>query len=203
MSRAISKSSTLKLATLVVCLLAVLPMAAVILELALLPGVLEGTPKLKSPPSGDAIPNFFVVENYLFRGAQPSPLGMEWLKKHRVSTIVDLREAGTPPQQGEAVVARDMGFRYVNLPVRSIPALSQLESFISIVEDARAGKKRVFVHCCYGSDRTGAFVGSWRLIGEHWRPSAAFAEMLLRGFIVHRVVDWRQNTGTPVHQPSL
>ncbi len=171
-----------------------LPMVSIFLELALLPGVLNVNTGLKNPPSVDAIQNFFVVKDYLFRGAQPSPLGMLWLKNHSVKTIVDLREAGSAQQQGEAVVARAMGFAYVNLSVKNIPSIAQLRAFIDIVETSRAQNRRVFVHCCSGSDRTGAFVGAWRLVGEHWRPSAAFAEMLVRGFIVHRLGDWQRES---------
>jgi protein tyrosine/serine phosphatase len=141
---------------------------------------------LLDPPENREIPNFEAVSSYLYRGALPTPWGMEWLKKHNVKTIVDLREANTPPVLGEQITAKAMGFNYINLPVRNLPTNAQLIAFKNIVEKARNGSGTVFVHCNYGADRTGFFIFTWRVAGERWRWSLALCEMIERGFFFHK-----------------
>lgn len=111
---------------------------------------------------------------------------MVWLKKHGVETIIDLREANTPPVIGEQITASAMGFRYINLSVKDLPTLAQVDQFKTIVTAARDNNERVFVHCNYGSDRTGFFVMLWRIAGDRWRWSLAVCEMFERGFFVHK-----------------
>jgi len=137
-------------------------------------------------PKASEIPNFYSVHPYLLRGALPTPFGMEWLKNRGVKTIVDLREANTPPVIGERITASAMGFNYINLPVKDLPSGEQLDRFIKIVSKARDGAGPVFVHCNYGSDRTGFFIFFWRVAGEKWRWSLALVEMIERGFFIHK-----------------
>jgi protein tyrosine/serine phosphatase len=115
-----------------------------------------------------------------------------------VKTIVDLREANTPPVIGEQITARAMGFNYINLPVRNLPTSDQLVAFKHIVENARDGAGPVFVHCNYGSDRTGFFIFTWRVAGERWRWSLALCEMLERGFFFHK---FAENKTAPLADP--
>ncbi|MBX3073640.1 tyrosine-protein phosphatase [Candidatus Obscuribacterales bacterium] len=153
---------------------------------------------LTDPPEAREIPNFEAVSSYLYRGALPTPWGMEWLKQHGVKTIVDLREANTPPVIGEQITARAMGFNYINMPVRNLPTSEQLVAFKHIVENARDGAGPVFVHCNYGSDRTGFFIFTWRVAGERWRWSLALCEMLERGFFFHK---FAENKTAPLADP--
>ncbi len=160
---------------------------------------LESKQSIANKPSPTEIPNFFVVQPYLYRGALPTPFGMVWLKKHGVETIIDLREANTPPVIGEQITASAMGFRYVNLSVKNLPTLAQIDRFSAIVTNARKNGGRVFVHCNYGSDRTGFFVMLWRINGEHWRWSLALCEMFERGFFVHK---FTENKTKPLADPT-
>jgi protein tyrosine/serine phosphatase len=147
---------------------------------------LENKIASKDLPAPSEIPNFFEVQPYLYRGALPTPFGMEWLKAHNVGTIIDLREANSPPVIGEQITASAMGFHYVNLPVKNLPTLEQINRFKSIVSFARDHDQRVFVHCNYGSDRTGFFVMLWRIAEDRWRWSLALCEMFERGFFIHK-----------------
>lgn len=160
---------------------------------------MERRPAIGELPLDREIPNFYAVNNYLFRGALPTPFGMVWLKKHGVKTIIDLREAGTPPVEGERISALDMGFNYVNLPVKDFPTINQLQQFESIVAAARAGEGSVFVHCNYGSDRTGFFVFMWRIFGDRWRLSLALCELFERGFLVHK---FSESKTKPLSDPA-
>lgn len=137
-------------------------------------------------PADGQIGNFDYVHPYLARGSYPTPWGMLWLQRNKFTTIVDLREAGTPPVVNEAITARKMGFTYLNLSTRNMPSADQLERFIQEVNGARAGRGKVFVHCNYGSDRTGFFIAAWRVVSDRWRCTQALSEMLRHGFFIHK-----------------
>lgn len=154
----------------------------------------------QTTPMAKAICNFDLVEPYLLRGSKPTPYGMQWLKEHGVTTIVDLREQDTQPVVYEREVATAMGFGYINLSVRDFPSMAQLSEFTNIVAKARAGAGPVFVHCNHGSDRTGFFVFVWRIVGEKWRVSMALQEMLEHGFLVHKL--WRDNRTSELSNPA-
>ncbi|MDZ4836845.1 MAG: tyrosine-protein phosphatase [Candidatus Melainabacteria bacterium] len=160
---------------------------------------LRGSLSSSEWPLPSEIPNFSEVQPYLYRGALPTPFGMEWLKKHRVKTIIDLREANTPPVIGEQITASAMGFHYVNLPVKNLPTAGQVDQFKSIVANARDNSERVFVHCNYGSDRTGFFVMLWRVSGDRWRVTSALCEMFEHGFFVHK---FSENKTKPLADPK-
>ncbi len=156
--------------------------------------------KAHSTPKAREICNFDSVEPYLLRGSKPTPHGMQWLKERGVKTIVDLRERDTQPVIYECEVANDMGFDYINLSVRNFPSLAQLQQFIDVVSNARDGAGPVFVHCNHGSDRTGFFVFVWRVVGEKWRASMAFEEMLEHGFLIHKLS--RDNRTSELSNPA-
>jgi protein tyrosine/serine phosphatase len=160
---------------------------------------LENRSSATDLPLASEIPNFSEVQPYLYRGALPTPFGMVWLQKHHIGTIIDLREANSPPVIGEQITANSMGFHYVNLPVKNLPTLEQIDRFQKIVSDARDHDRRVFVHCNYGSDRTGFFVMLWRITGDHWRWSLALCEMIEHGFFVHKFSD---NKSKPLSDPA-
>lgn len=138
------------------------------------------------PPRAKQIPNFDYVHPYLARGGMPSPDGVKWLKDNDISTIVDLREKENSGVLVENLLSQTCGLTYINIPVKGLPSTAQIERFLQIVEQSKSKGQRVFVHCAHGSDRTGIFVGSCRVVSEKWRPTLAFAEMLQGGFLIHK-----------------
>jgi protein tyrosine/serine phosphatase len=182
---------------LLLCILGALAGTGIFEHLAL--AATKSEPTLADPPLNREIPNFSAVHPYLYRGALPTPFGMEWLKTHGVKTIIDLREADTPPVIGERITASAMGFNYINLPVRNLPTTEQLRTFQKLVSKARDGAGPVFVHCNYGSDRTGFFVFIWRIVGDRWRWSLALCEMIEHGFFIHK---FGENKSQPLSDPN-
>jgi hypothetical protein len=55
-----------------------------------------------SPVQG--IHNFYQVDSHLYRGAQPTESGFEYLAKIGVKTVIDLREAGDRSASEEKMV---------------------------------------------------------------------------------------------------
>ena len=50
-----------------------------------------------------------------------------------------------------------------------------MAQFFSLL--AERPKHTIFIHCYFGSDRTGVFIAAFRLAFEHWTPGQALAEM--------------------------
>src|SRR5437870_166396 len=70
------------------------------------------------------IPRFAEVSPNLFRGGQPSDKGLLNLKEAGVKTIINLRNGGESVFH-EASVARDLGLKFVSIPMNGIDAPSQ------------------------------------------------------------------------------
>lgn len=106
-----------------------------------------------------------VVPGRLFRGAQPSPQALRWLKEQGISTVVLLREPGVEetnyPNYSRAdylIDIRTLGMEVVEIPIQdhTVPTPSQIEQFFQAVDRARGP---VFFHCSAGVGRTGILAG--------------------------------------------
>ena len=129
------------------------------------------------------LPNFHEVYPYLYRGGEPTAKGMEQLKEKGVSTIIDLR-AKTEQEIAEAKIAKQLGFKYINMPMTSeAPTKAQVDKLLAAIDDAKKHYQKgeqnpaVFVHCAHGSDRTGCMIGIWRASRDGWDYQRAYAEM--------------------------
>jgi tyrosine-protein phosphatase SIW14 len=112
----------------------------------------------------------------LYRGGQPNQEGLQQLKKLGIDTIVDLRGERRSVREKESKGAEALGIDFVNIPGNgwSPPGDEQVAQFFSLVGQS---KKRVFIHCWFGSDRTGVFIAVYRIAFEDWTPDQALAEM--------------------------
>jgi protein tyrosine/serine phosphatase len=146
------------------------------LGLALVPAILLATtgfaqPQVQ-PPAG--VGNFHVVNEHLYRGAQPSPEGIQALAKIGVKTVVDLREADHA--SGERQLVEAAGMRFVSVPMHGMekPNPASVAQVLAVFNDKDAGT--VFVHCRRGADRTGAVVACYRISHDHWDNGRALSE---------------------------
>jgi protein tyrosine phosphatase (PTP) superfamily phosphohydrolase (DUF442 family) len=140
-------------------------------------------------PSGEgqklhfaSIPNAGKISSQLYRGAQPRPGGLAELKKLGITTIVDLRGEDASLRNREKQEAESLGLRFVAIPVSgwTPPTNEQVAEFLSLFRNS--GQERVFVHCRFGEDRTGAFVATYRMALQGWPPGRALHEMYFFGF---------------------
>lgn len=82
------------------------------------------------------------------------------------------------------MLAAQLGFNYISIPLGYCvyPSKKQVEQFFSIVDDP--SMRPIFVHCKYGSDRTGLMVAYYRMAREGWNAERAYEEMKNSGFHV-------------------
>ena len=132
------------------------------------------------------LPNFHQVNEYIYRGAQPTDDGWKTLAKLGVKTILDLRREDEHSTTAEAQGVEAAGMRYVNVPMVGVvaPTEEQMSKILTLLESHTDGP--VFVHCQRGADRTGAVIACYRIMHDHWENQKALAEAKSDG------MSWRQ-----------
>ena len=130
--------------------------------------------------SVQGIDNFYQVDEHVYRGAQPTDEGLQYLAKIGVKTVLNLRENDERSREEERVVT-SLGMRYVIVPMTRLtpPTEAEITKILALLEDDTAGA--VFVHCKSGSDRTGAVIAAYRIDHDHWDNSRALKEALSFG----------------------
>lgn len=121
------------------------------------------------------VPNFFQVDERLYRGAQPTAEGLKSLQKLGIKTIVDLRG---PDSSLEKKEVEALGMKYVSVPLRGLtaPTDQEMEKVLKLLEPAASTGWPVFVHCRRGKDRTGTVVACYRIAHDGWKNGKALAE---------------------------
>jgi tyrosine-protein phosphatase SIW14 len=128
------------------------------------------------PEHRSGLPQFGIVSDQLYRGAQPKDAGFAELKKLGIDIVVNLRHEPDAIARERALVEAQ-GMRYVSIPWRGRqdPKTEQVSQFLGLLRDNP--ERKVFVHCLRGAERTGVMVGCYRISREHWTPDQTLAEM--------------------------
>ena len=122
--------------------------------------------------------NFAEVTPTLYRGAQPQPAGFQKLKKMGVDIVVDLRLTGADEERAQVT---KLGMKFVAIPWHCyFPKDEVFARFLAVLRDNP--RKKIFVHCRYGDDRTGMAIAAYRMAFEGWSPEDARKEMQQFGF---------------------
>ena len=121
------------------------------------------------------LPNFHRINDGLYRGGQPTPVGLKSLADLGVKTVIDLRG----PEHSEADERRLVeaaGMRYVSIPLKGMrkPADRQISEALAVMNDPNS--QPVFVHCRRGADRTGVVLACYRIQHDHWDSAEALKE---------------------------
>jgi tyrosine-protein phosphatase SIW14 len=132
------------------------------------------------------IHNFYQVGTHVYRGAQPTPEGLQYLAKIGVRTVLDLRHHDERSSKEEQMVTA-LGMRYVNVPMTGLtpPTDAQISRILSLLDDGTAGA--VFVHCRRGADRTGSVIAAYRISHDHWTNLRALAEAMSDGMSIFQI----------------
>lgn len=126
------------------------------------------------------VPHFAEVNGHLYRGGQPTVLGMEELGAFGIKRVIDLRgkgEAGT----NEASTFAKLGIKYVNVPFPafSAPTQEDVGSVLAMLLDK--DNTPTFIHCLRGKDRTGTVIACYRIQHDGWKNAAALDEAKSHG----------------------
>ena len=128
------------------------------------------------------IPGFAKVTSNLYRGGQPNLTAVEGLKEMGVDIVVDMRGGRNEHEKAEV---KKQGMQYVSIPWHCpFPSDKPFARFLKLMQDNP--RKKVFVHCRLGDDRTGMAVAAYRIADQGWSADEAMDEMKAFGFtLVH------------------
>lgn len=127
----------------------------------------------------EGLPNFFQVSPTLYRGAQPSNEGMRRLEQMGIKTVVSLRAFHNDDSLYPTTSIKTERIRFKTWH----PEDEDIVRFLKIATDP--SKAPVFVHCEYGSDRTGTMVAIYRIAVQGWTKDEAIREMVEGGYGFH------------------
>jgi uncharacterized protein (TIGR01244 family) len=119
-------------------------------------------------PAKDAssIKNFLRVNEQFCTGGQPTMAELEKLKQEGVRAIINLRYPSEYNAEEEAAKARELGLRYVNIPVdHSDPKDSHVEDFLKATDDP--ANRPAFIHCA-AANRVGTLWMIRRVLRDRW-----------------------------------
>lgn len=143
------------------------------------------------------IANFEKVSKALWRGAAPGNRGMDDLARAGARTVIDLRMGDCTKESADA---QKHGLKYFHIPVGyGTPTVDKVNQFLGIVTTAKY--QPVFIHCRQGADRTGTFVGIYRMAVEGWSFDQAYEDMREHHFkpwmfsLKHATATWEPARG--------
>ncbi|HEY6930917.1 MAG TPA: protein tyrosine phosphatase family protein [Thermoanaerobaculia bacterium] len=131
------------------------------------------------PGGADAIDRFYRVNEQVATGAQPTVSQIADLAREGFRTIMNLREPGEYDSAAEEAAARELGLRYVSIPVKTAdPKVEQLDAFLNATADPTIYP--AFLHCGSGN-RVGAFWMVRRVLVDGWSVPDAETEAVQIG----------------------
>src|SRR5437764_4709536 len=126
--------------------------------------------------TAQGVPNFYQVNDHVYRGAQPTDEGWKSLASLGVKTVIDLRLQNEHPTQAEKQAVEAAGMHYINIPMNGLvaPSDEQISKVLALLDSTKEGS--VFVHCRRVADRPGTVIACYRLAHDHWQNKKALAE---------------------------
>ncbi len=86
-----------------------------------------------------------------------------------------------PPSRRDPVGAAGLGLKYLHISFKAgHPETEDVLEFLKTVEDP--ANRPVFVHCKWGTDRSGMMTAVYRIAVEGWSKEEALDEMRAMGF---------------------
>jgi protein tyrosine phosphatase (PTP) superfamily phosphohydrolase (DUF442 family) len=136
--------------------------------------------ELDAGPKLDGVRKLFVVDDRLWRGAQPGTTGFRSLAESGVTTVIDLRPSNDARKVDRELGA--LGIQSVHLPVTdgTPPSPSQVRRVVDIVDHSQG---RVFLHCGEGVGRAGTMSAAYKVTTGKASASEALRESLAIGVL--------------------
>ena len=127
-------------------------------------------PAQETPP----IRNFLRVNEDFCTGAQPRTDQLEKLKADGVKAIINLRVPTEHRAAEEEAKAKELGLRYINIPVKfGEPKEEQVTEFLKATDNPN--NRPAFIHCA-AAIRVGAFWMIRRVLRDGWSIEKAEEE---------------------------
>jgi len=136
--------------------------------------VLLASVAVAQPQDFSSIKNFLRVNEQYCTGGQPTMDELAKLKTEGIKAIINLRRPTEYNAEEEAAKAKELGLRYVNIPVSvAEPKDEQADEFLKVTSDPQ--NRPAFIHCG-SANRVGAFWMIRRVLVDGWKFEDAEAE---------------------------
>jgi protein tyrosine phosphatase (PTP) superfamily phosphohydrolase (DUF442 family) len=156
---------------------------------------------LDAGPKLDGVRKLYVVDDRLWRGAQPGNTGFRSLAESGVTTVIDLRPSTDARRVGGEL--RALGMESVHLPVTdgTPPSPSQVRRVVDIVDNSQG---RVFLHCGEGVGRAGTMSAAYKVTTGKASASEALRESLAIGVLTFEQITFiRSLDRDGAHDPPV
>ena len=157
--------------------------------------------ELDAGPKLEGVRKLYVVDERLWRGAQPSTTGFRALAESGVTTVIDLRPSTDARKVDREL--RALGMESIHLPVTdgTPPSPSQVRRVVDIVDNSQG---RVFLHCGEGVGRAGTMSAAYKVTTGKASASEALRESLAIGVLTFEQVAFiRSLDRDGAHDPSV
>ena len=161
----------------------------------------RGNTELDAGPKLDGVRKLYVVDDRLWRGAQPGVTGFRSLAESGVTTVIDLRPGSDASRVGGEL--RALGVESVHLPVTdgTPPSPSQVRRVVDIVHNSQG---RVFLHCGEGVGRAGTMSAAYKVTTGKASASEALRESLAIGVLTFEQITFiRSLDRDGAHDPPV
>ena len=120
------------------------------------------------------IKNFLRINDKLCTGGQPTLDDLAHLKAEGVKTILNLRQASEFNFEEETAKAKELGLRYIHIPVNNADLKPEaVDEFLKAMDDPNS--RPMFIHC-HTANRVGAFWLVYRVVKDGWKLEDAEEE---------------------------
>ena len=134
----------------------------------------QNPPPPAAPSAELTAVNFLRVNDEVCTAGQPSLEDLAKLKAQGVRAIINLRRTSEHNAEEEAAKARELGLRYISIPVDGNNIQdSQVAEFLKVTADPE--NRPMFIHCA-GANRVGGFWMIRRMLVDKWPLEEAEAE---------------------------
>ena len=140
----------------------------------------RGDTELEAGPKLDGVRKLYVVDDRLWRGAQPGTTGFRSLAESGVTAVIDLRPSKNARQVDRELNA--LGMESYHLPVTDgrPPSPEQVRQVVDIVGESPG---RVFLHCGEGVGRAGTTSSAYKVTTGEASANEALRESLAIGVL--------------------
>ncbi len=132
------------------------------------------------PLQVDGADNFYQVNDWLYRSAQPDAEGFKNIEAMGIKTIINLRDTNKDPK-----IAVGTKLTLLNTPITTWSFDDS--DILNALRAVSQAERPVLIHCRHGADRTGLIVALLRVINEGWSVEDAKQEMLKGGYGFHSI----------------
>jgi protein tyrosine/serine phosphatase len=123
------------------------------------------------------VPNFYKINNDLYRSAQPTAIGMEQLRQQiGIKTIINLRTFHSDTDEIGSSGLLNERLYLKNWHVEDEDVIKVMRIL------AKKENGPYLIHCQYGADRTGLMCAIYRIIYQGWTKEEAIDEMVNGGY---------------------